>query len=66
MRRVRFTIARLMVITAVLAANAGLVRAFVVEEMSYGGIFIFIDLLCGRPHNWSIMTKIVERLLPLW
>ncbi len=47
MRGPRFTIARWMGLTAVLAVNAGLVRAFVVEEMFYGGILIFIALQAG-------------------
>jgi hypothetical protein len=34
-------------LTAVLAVNAGLVRAFVVQEMFYGGILIFIALQVG-------------------
>jgi len=34
-------------LTAVLAVNAALVRAFVVEEMFYGGILIFIALQVG-------------------
>jgi hypothetical protein len=45
--RPRFTIARWMGLTAVLAVNAGLVRAFVVQEMFYGGILIFIALQVG-------------------
>jgi hypothetical protein len=47
MRRSRFTIARCMIWTAVLAVNAGLVRAYVVQEMFYGGILIFIALQVG-------------------
>jgi len=47
MRRRHFTIAQWMGLTAVLAVNGALVRAFVVEEMFYGGILIFIALQAG-------------------
>jgi hypothetical protein len=47
MKPFRFTIARWMVATAVLAANAGLVRAVVVEEMFHGAILILIALQVG-------------------
>ncbi len=47
MRRPRFTIAQSMGLAAVFAVNAALVRAFVVEEMFYGGILIFIALQAG-------------------
>jgi hypothetical protein len=47
MRRPRFTIAQWMGLTAVLAVNAALVRAFVVQEMFYGGILIFVALQLG-------------------
>ena len=47
MRRPRLTIARWMGLTAILAVNAALVRAFVFEEMFCGGILIFIALQGG-------------------
>ena len=47
MRRPRFTIARWMGLIAILAVNAALVRAFLVQEMFYGGILIFIALQVG-------------------
>lgn len=47
MRRPRLTIARWMGLTAILAVNGALVRAFVVQEMFYGGILIFIALQVG-------------------
>jgi hypothetical protein len=47
MRRPRVTIARWMGLIAILALNAGLVRAFVAQEMFYGGILIFIALQVG-------------------
>jgi hypothetical protein len=43
----RVTIGRWMGLTAILAVNAALVRAFVLQEMFYGGILIFIALQVG-------------------
>jgi hypothetical protein len=43
----RTTIRRWMGVIAILAVNAGLVRAFVVQEMFYGGILIFLALQVG-------------------
>lgn len=54
MKRFRFTIARWMVVTAVLATNAGLVRAFVVQEMFSGGILNFIALQVGL---WCLLRS---------
>lgn len=47
MGRFRFTMARWMVVTGVFALNAGLVRAFMVEEKISGGILIFLVLQVG-------------------
>jgi hypothetical protein len=54
MRRPRFTIAQWMGWTAVLAVNASLVRAFVVQEMFYGAILIFMALQVGR---WCLLRS---------
>ena len=47
MIRPRFTIAQWMNWTAVLAVNAGLLRAFIVQEMFGGAILIFVALQIG-------------------
>lgn len=47
MRRPQFTIARSMGLIAILAVNAALVRALVVDEMFYGVLLIFIALQFG-------------------
>jgi hypothetical protein len=47
MRRPRFTIARGLGLTAVLAVNAALLRAFIIQEMFIGGILIFVALQFG-------------------
>ncbi len=47
MRPLRFTIAQWIGFTAVLALNAAIVRAFVVQEMFCGGILIFVALQVG-------------------
>lgn len=47
MKPFRFTIAQVMVATAVLAANAGLIRAFLVQEMFEGAILIIFALQAG-------------------
>ncbi len=47
MRPLRFTIAQWMGFTAVLALNAALVRAFVVQQIFEGAILIFIALQVG-------------------
>jgi hypothetical protein len=54
MKRPRVTIARWMGLIAVLAVNAGLVRAFVVQEMFCGGILIFIALQVGL---WCLLRS---------
>ena len=54
MKRPRITIARCMGVTAILALNSGLVRAFVVQEMFYGGILIFIALQVGL---WCLLRS---------
>jgi len=54
MRRPRLTIAQWMRLTAILAMNAALVRAFVVQEMFYGGILIFIALQIGL---WCLLRS---------
>jgi hypothetical protein len=50
----RFTIAQAMIWTAVIAINTGLVRAFVVQEMFYGGILIFFALQVGL---WRLLRN---------
>jgi hypothetical protein len=62
MRPLRFTIAQWMGFTAVLALNAALVRAFVVQEMFYGGILIFITLQVGL---WCLLHS-GERVRRFW
>ena len=47
MKPFRFTIAQIMVATAVLAVNAGLIRAFLVQEMFQGAILIIFALQAG-------------------
>ena len=47
MKRRSLTIAQWMGLTAILAVNAALVRSFVVHEMFYGGILLFIALQVG-------------------
>lgn len=47
MGQFRFTIARWMVMVAVLAANAGLVRACVIDEMFHAAFLMFIALQVG-------------------
>src|SRR5262249_39556357 len=47
MTRPRLTIARWMALIAILAVNAALIRAFVVDEMFIGGILIIIALQLG-------------------
>jgi hypothetical protein len=54
MRPLRFTIAQWMGFTAVLALNAALVRAFVVQEMFCGVILIFIALQVGL---WCLLQS---------
>lgn len=54
MRRPRLTIARWMGLTAILAVNAALVRAFVAHGMFCGGILIFIALQCGL---WCLLRS---------
>ena len=47
MKRPQITIATGMVLTAILAVDAGLIRAFFVQEMFHGGLLIFIALQVG-------------------
>ena len=54
MRRPRLTIARWMGLTAILAVNAALVRAFLVDEMFCGGILIFFALQVGL---WCLLQS---------
>ena len=54
MKRPSMTIARWMGVTAVLAVNAALVRAFVVQEMFCGGILIFVALQVGL---WCLLRS---------
>src|SRR4051795_4207971 len=62
MRRPRLTIARWMGFTAILAVNAGLVRAYVVQEMFCGGILIFMALQLGL---WCLLHS-QGRLRHFW
>ncbi len=47
MNKPRITIARLMTAIFIIALNAGLIRAFVVQEMFYGGILMFFAMQVG-------------------
>ncbi len=47
MKRPRITIARLMFAILVIALNAGLIRAFFVQEMFYGVILLFFAMQVG-------------------
>ncbi len=47
MNKPRITIARLMAAIFIIALNAGLIRAFVVQEMFCGGILMFFAMQAG-------------------
>ena len=62
MARFRFTVARWLVATGVLAVNAGLVRAFVIQEMFQGVIVILFALQVGL----LCLLRVRGRVLRFW